>query len=150
MPNLSGGSNYHMTSGDEPTLRQQSYASERSYPDKKDTRKEVNLREVAEVLVSHGLDPTEEITKILMEQRPVRTRTGVQVLNEDGTPMMEYVLDTETRLKTFLGLMEYVKPKLKSTELKVSGNLDLTADQLDARIAMLLNRVKGGKDATDS
>ena len=34
----------------------------------------------------------------------------------------------------------YTQPKLKSVEMKVSGNLELTNEQLDARLVALLSK----------
>jgi hypothetical protein len=35
-------------------------------------------------------------------------------------------------------LLQYTQPKLKSVEMKVSGALELTSEQLDSRLNMLL------------
>jgi hypothetical protein len=37
-------------------------------------------------------------------------------------------------------MLQYTQPKLKSVEMKVSGNLELTSEQLDDRLAMYLSR----------
>lgn len=52
----------------------------------------INLRKVAEVLESYGMDPTEEILKVVPE------------------------LDADTKARVMLGLLEYVQPKLARTE----------------------------------
>jgi hypothetical protein len=37
-------------------------------------------------------------------------------------------------------MLQYTQPKLKSVEMKVSGQLELTNEQLDSRLTMLLSR----------
>jgi hypothetical protein len=48
------------------------------------------------------------------------------------------LLDVDTRMRTLNEFLQYTQPKLKSIEVKMSGTLDLTSDQLDARLNMLL------------
>lgn len=54
--------------------------------------KGINLRKVAEVLEEHGLDPTEEIVKVLPD------------------------LDESLKAKVLLELLNYCQPKLKAIE----------------------------------
>lgn len=56
----------------------------------------INLRAVAEVLESYGLDPTVEFAKVLQ---------------------IEGALEPEVRARMLLEIMQYVHPKLKSVEL---------------------------------
>lgn len=56
----------------------------------------INLRAVAEVLVSYGLDPTVEFVKVLQ---------------------IEGALEPEVRARMLLEVMQYVHPKLKSVEV---------------------------------
>ena len=46
----------------------------------------------------------------------------------------------DTKLRVLNEMLQYTQPKLKSVEMKVSGNLELTAEQLDNRLAMFLSR----------
>lgn len=78
----------------------------------------INLRKVAEVLESYGMDPTEEILKVVPE------------------------LDADTRARVMLGLLEYVQPRLKSVEMKVEGNITtMTPEQREARILELQKQI---------
>jgi hypothetical protein len=49
-------------------------------------------------------------------------------------------LDPDTRMRMMNELLQYTQPKLKSVEMKVSGNLELTNEQLDNRLVMLLSK----------
>lgn len=105
-------------------------------------RHRINLRSVAEACVDEGLDPAVEIPKALNLKRPL-VKNGKQVYDENGDPVMEYVLDADVRLRTLNELLQYIQPKLKAVELKMSGSLELTGEQLDQRLAALL--AKAGK-----
>ena len=98
----------------------------------------INLKMVSEALIEEGLDPTLEMIKILKKEVPVFDANGKPRVNKDGTPMMRPALDDDTKLRTLNELLQYTQPKLKSVEMKVSGNLELTAEQLDNRLVMLL------------
>lgn len=89
-----------------------------------------NIRGVAEVLASHGLDPTEAIVAALNEKKIVR---------RDGEEHLVHVLDAETRMKASLALLEYIQPKLKSVEVTNKGP-ELTDEQIDRRLEALLER----------
>jgi hypothetical protein len=98
----------------------------------------INLKMVSEALIEEGLDPTIEMIKILKKELPVLDANGKPRVNKDGTPMMRPALDDDTKLRTLNELLQYTQPKLKSVEMKVSGNLELTNEQLDSRLVMLL------------
>jgi hypothetical protein len=98
----------------------------------------INLRAVADALAEEGLDPAVEIPRILQAQQPVLDRQGNPVFNPDGTPRMEDVVDADTKLRTMTELLSYLQPKLKAVEVKMSGTLDLTEDQLNQRLSALL------------
>ena len=65
-------------------------------------------------------------------------RGGFPVLDGEGKTIMVPLLDMDTRMRTLNEFLQYTQPKLKSVEVKLSGTLDLTSDQLDARLNMLL------------
>lgn len=98
-----------------------------------------NLRAVADVLAAEGLDPTIEIIKILNEQRPRTYRNGTPVLDENGEPITEPALDSDTRARVLLELQQYVHPKLKAVEIKMTGPV-LSDEQIDARLQHLLSK----------
>ena len=100
----------------------------------------INLKMVSEALVEEGLDPTLEMIKILKKEIPILDVNGKPRLAKDGTPMMRSALDDDTKLRTLNELLQYTQPKLKSVEMKVSGNLELTNEQLDSRLLMLLGK----------
>lgn len=101
-------------------------------------RKAINLRKVAEVLESYGLDPTETIADALVPVVTVDPDTGVQ--------MDEHRLSTEQRAHIALELMQYLHPKLKAVEMKIDGTLaGMTQEQLDNRLQLLLARAAKGK-----
>jgi hypothetical protein len=98
----------------------------------------INLKMVSEALIEEGMDPTLEMIKILKKEVAVLDINGKARVNKDGTPMMRSALDDDTKLRTLNELLQYTQPKLKSVEMKVSGNLELTTEQLDSRLVMLL------------
>lgn len=98
-----------------------------------------NLRAVVDVLTAEGLDPTAEIAKILKAQKPVMHRNGTPALDADGEPLMEPVLDGDTRAKVLLELQQYVHPKLKAVEVKMTGPT-MSDEQIDARLKHLLSQ----------
>jgi hypothetical protein len=97
----------------------------------------INLRAVAEACIEEGLDPAVEIAKALKATIPMM-RGGYPVLDNDGKPIMVPLLDVDTRMRTLNDFLQYTQPKLKSIEVKMSGTLDLTSEQLDNRLNMLL------------
>jgi hypothetical protein len=98
----------------------------------------INLKTVAQACIDEGLDPAVEIARVLATKVPVLDRKGKQKLDENGKPMTVDLIDPDTKLRTLTQLLEYNQPKLKSIEHNVSGTVDLTAEQLDQRIAALL------------
>jgi len=104
-----------------------------------DTRHRINLKAVAEACMDEGLDPAVEITKALNKQIPL-FKAGQQVFDDNGLPVMVHLVDADTRLRTLNELLQYTQPKLKAVEMKVSGHLDLSEEQLDQRLAALLAR----------
>jgi hypothetical protein len=97
----------------------------------------INLRAVAEACIEEGLDPAVEIAKALKATIPMM-RGGHQVLDNEGKAVMVPLLDVDTRMRTLNEFLQYTQPKLKSIEVKMSGTLDLTSEQLDNRLNMLL------------
>ena len=101
----------------------------------------INLKAVSEALVEEGLDPVVEMVRILKKEIPVLDMNGKPKLDpKTKQPIMVPALDDDTKLRTLNELLQYTQPKLKSVEMKVSGNLELTNEQLDARLAMLLSK----------
>lgn len=98
----------------------------------------INLKAVAEALADEGLDPAVEIPRVLKAQRPVLDRSGQLVLDENGKPRMESVVDADTKLRTYTELLGYLQPKLKAVEVKMSGSLELSEEQLNQRLTALL------------
>lgn len=92
-----------------------------------------NLRKVAEVLESYGLDPTETIAEALVPVVTIDPDTGIE--------MHEHRLSAEERARLAMQLMEYLHPKLKSVDMKIDGTLaGMTQEQLDARLQLLLSK----------
>lgn len=77
----------------------------------------INLRAVAEVLASKGLDPTEEILKLM---EPPTHPDGSPVMGQDGKPMRP-ALDADVRARLWNELLQYTQPKLRSVDVKVKG-----------------------------
>jgi len=105
----------------------------------------INLRSVAEACIEAGLDPAQAIAQALVSQVPARDRLGNAVLDDDGNPVLVDAVDPDTRLRVLSSLLEYTQPKLKAVEVKMSGTLDLTGEQLDQRLAALLAKAQGGR-----
>jgi hypothetical protein len=100
----------------------------------------INLKAVAEACIDAGLDPAVEILRALQEKVIVMDRSGAPVLDEQGNPVMVDRVDPDTRLRTLNELLQYTQPKLKAVEVKMSGSLELTNDQLDQRLAALISK----------
>jgi hypothetical protein len=89
----------------------------------------INLQDVGRVLASYGLDPIAEIAGILVPY---------DVVDEDGEVAgQNYQLDAKERVKALLELTQYVRPKLKAVEVKVTGD-ELNEKQVDAKLQALL------------
>lgn len=140
--------------GDEPRLASsadleaagaltgRAYANSR----KAKTPGKINLKMVADALAEEGMDPTLEIIKVLQRKVPVTDRAGNPVIDVmTGDPLMVDAIDPDTRLRTLNELLQYTQPKLKSVEMKVSGNLELSSEQLDSRLQGLLAKAQGAK-----
>lgn len=105
----------------------------------------INLKAVAEALAEEGLDPTTEMIRILKAQVPVLDIQGKPRIDpKTKKPMMRDAVDSDTKLRTLNELLQYTQPKLKSVEMKVSGSLELTNEQLDARLETLLRKATTG------
>lgn len=105
-----------------------------------DGRGRMNLRAVAEACIQEDLDPAVEIVKALKAKRPKMMSNGMPVLDEEGQPVYVDELDLDTKLRMYDRLLEYVQPKLKAVEVKLNGNLELSSEQLDQRLAALIAR----------
>lgn len=81
----------------------------------------VNLPAVAEVLAEYGVDPAVELALIVRKS------------HDDGG------LPTQDRARVLSELLQYVRPKLKATEVTIKPP-DLTPEQLDRRLESLLAR----------
>lgn len=117
------------------------HARQRSYSTKGGAREElkhrINLKAVAEACMDEGLDPAVEITKALNKQIPL-FKNGQQVFDDNGLPVMVHLVDADTRLRTLNELLQYTQPKLKAVEVKMSGSLELSSEQLDQRLQALI------------
>lgn len=102
----------------------------------------LNLRAVSDVLEGYGLDPIEELAKVLTTEEPLRARDGSTVLDQEGKPVMKSVVDMDTKVKLLTELAQYTRPKLKSVEV-VNKGPELTDDQIDRRLQALMERGKG-------
>lgn len=98
----------------------------------------INLKAVAEACIDAGLDPAVEILRALTERIPVLDRSGQPVLGPDGAPVYVDRVDPDTRIRTLNELLQYTQPKLKAVEVKLNGALELSTEQLDNRLAMLI------------
>ena len=60
------------------------------------------------------------------------------MLDSKGKPVMVDAIDPDVKLRTLHEIIQYTQPKLKAVEMKVSGSLELTSEQLDQRLAALM------------
>ncbi len=104
----------------------------------------LNLRAVSDVLEGYGLDPIEELAKVLTTQEPHRARDGTIIKDENGEPILKPVVDMDTKVKLLTELAQYTRPKLKSVEV-VNKGPELTDDQIDRRLQALMSRTTGAK-----
>ena len=114
------------------------HASNRSSSTKKGGELKINLKAVAEALVDEGYDPAVEIISILKKQVPIYDNNGAPKIDpKTKKPIMRDALDPDTKLRMLNEMLQYTQPKLKAVEMKISGHLDLTNEQLDSRLEML-------------
>lgn len=98
----------------------------------------INLMAVSEALVEEGLDPAVEFARIL-KGRPIFNDEGKAVIDPaTGQPVRRYDIDADIRARMLSEILQYTQPKLKSVEVKMSGSLELTSEQLDQRLGALL------------
>jgi hypothetical protein len=114
------------------------HASNKSSSTKRGGELKINLKAVAQALVDEGYDPAVEIISILKKQVPVYDNNGVPRFDQvTKKPIMRDALDPDTKLRMLNEMLQYTQPKLKAVEMKISGHLDLTNEQLDSRLEML-------------
>jgi hypothetical protein len=73
---------------------------------------------------------------------PVLDNNGNPKKDKDGQPLLVDLIDPDTKLRTLTQLLEYNQPKLKAVEMKISGTLDLTSEELDQRLTAMLSKAK--------
>lgn len=105
----------------------------------------INLKMVAEACIDEGLDPAAEIARALRARVPKVDRQGNLVLDPDGNPIYVDAVDADTRLRTLQELLQYTQPKLKAVEVKMSGQLEMSTEQLDNRLHALIAKAVGTK-----
>jgi hypothetical protein len=98
-----------------------------------------NISAVADALIAEELDPFVEIARAVKDLEPV-TRNGNPVIGPDGQPVMKRVIGSLDRAKILVDLGQYLQPKLKAMEVKIEDKRKLTAEQLDERIAAIMER----------
>ena len=81
--------------------------------------KGISLRLVGDALTEAGLDPMTEIINALRGDK----------------------LDEKTKLLVSMELLQYTQPKLKAIEHK--GKVDLSDEQVEARLEFLLSKAEG-------
>ena len=90
-----------------------------------------------------GVEPTDAFAiNVTTDQQGIVDSTvealSTQLGGLKGKNIMVPLLDVDTRMRTLNEFLQYTQPKLKSVEVKMSGTLDLTSEQLDNRLNMLL------------
>jgi hypothetical protein len=103
------------------------------------SRGRLNLRAVADVLETYGLDPIEEVAKVLVKEEPALDARGNPILDEHGQAVMKPALPHDVRLRTLLELAQYARPKLKAVEI-TNKEPELTDEQVERRLQALLER----------
>lgn len=98
----------------------------------------VNLKSVAQACIDEGLDPAAEIARVLRTRVPARDRSGAVIVGDDGKPVLVDLIDPDTKVRTLTELLQYNQPKLKAVEMKVSGTLEMSSEEIDARLSALL------------
>ena len=95
---------------------------------------------VSEALVEEGLDPAVEFARIL-KGRPLVDENGEAVIDPaTGQQARRYDIDSDVRVRMLSEILNYTQPKLKAVEVKMSGSLELTSEQLDQRLGALLQK----------
>jgi hypothetical protein len=104
----------------------------------------INLRAVSEALVEEGLDPAVEFARVL-RGRPAVDAGGNPVIDPvTGDQARVYEIDTDVRVRMLSEILQYTQPKLKAVEVKMSGTLELSDEQLDTRLKALLAKAAKG------
>jgi hypothetical protein len=111
------------------------------------TRGGLNMRAVTEVLESYGLDPIEELAKVITAVEAVRVNGQPVIDPETGKVLEKPVLPVDLRTKTLLELAQYSRPKLKAVEVTLKPP-ELTDEQIDRRLQALMNPPKATKAKT--
>jgi hypothetical protein len=99
-----------------------------------------NLKAVTEALTDAGLDPFVELARALQETVTVLQADGSPRLGPDGQPIRRLVMGARDRASVLIELAQYYTPKLKAVEVKVEDKRQLTEEQLNERIAAILER----------
>lgn len=100
----------------------------------------LNLMAVSEALIEEGLDPAVEFARIL-KGRPLVDENGEPVVDPStGQQARWYDIDADVRVRMLSEILNYTQPKLKAVEVKMSGSLELTSEQLDQRLGALLQK----------
>lgn len=102
----------------------------------------IRIGTVRDTLERYGLDPTVEIAKVLTARKPKTKRDGTPLLDEHGEPITEPVLDASTAAHVLVDLQQYVSPKLKAIEVLQKDDAPKTVEEIEAKIAQLLDRRK--------
>ena len=98
----------------------------------------INLRAVSDALIEEGLDPAAEFARVL-KGRPLLDDNGRPVIDpQTGEPARVYDIDADVRVRMLSEILQYTQPKLKAVEVKMSGSLELSSEQLDQRLAALI------------
>lgn len=100
-------------------------------------RTRFNIGAVVDTLERYELDPFAEIAKVCLEKKPLLDKSGAAVLL-NGEPVMVDAVSGLQRAQIMVELGQYVAPKLKATELKVTDPNKLTEEQVDKRIDNML------------
>lgn len=100
----------------------------------------INLLAVAEALVEEGLDPAIEFARVL-KGRVLYDEDGKQIIDPTtGAPVRRYAIEEDVRVRMLSEILQYTQPKLKAVEVKLSGSLELTSEQLEQRLSALLQK----------
>lgn len=100
----------------------------------------INLLAVAEALVEEGLDPAVEFARVL-KGRILYDEDGKQIIDPaNGAPVRRYAIEEDVRVRMLSEILQYTQPKLKAVEVKLSGSLELTSEQLEQRLSALLQK----------